>query len=389
MYYPDVTSVFLTLCEACLAVAVAATVFTLIESFFVLRFSTGRHARTGAQPAVTILKPLHGAEPDLLGRLAQFCEQDYAGPMQIVCGVKNESGPAAAVVRQLKADFPGQPIDLAADTRNRGSNRKMSKLLTMLPRARYDTVVLSDSDIVVGPDYLRGITALLATPRVGAVTCLYYGIGEGLWSRLSALATNVHFLPELIMATRLGVARHCCGATIAMRRSALDRIGGFGEFADTLADDYAMGAALRSAGYEIVTAPFLVGHRCFETNARQLVSHQMRVARTIKSIEPIGYAGTFITHPWPLALIGALSGSSPAVLAAAAALVSRLVLCWCVERRFDLPRQSYWLVPLYDMIAFGIYVTSFFGTSVHWRGVDYTVSADGTLIENEAEQTST
>ena len=289
---------------------------------------------------MTVLKPLHGCEPDLSARLARFCEQDYAGPVQVVFGAHNDDAPAIAVAQEIKAKFPDSAIELAVDTRSRGSNRKVSNLINMLSSGRYDTLVLSDSDIVVAPDYLRGVTALLAPPRVGAVTCLYYGIGEGLWQRLSALAINSHFLPQAITGASLGPAKHCCGATIALRRSMLDRIGGFAAFADVLADDYAIGAAVRSVGYDIVTAPFLVGHRCFEDSLRQLVLHQMRVARTIRSIEPIGYAGTIITHPWPLALLGMLSGSSTAALVAAAALASRLALCRCVERRFGLPQAT-------------------------------------------------
>ncbi len=150
-----------------------------------------------------------------------------------------------------------------------------------------------------------------------------------------------------------------------------------------LADDHAIGVAARAAGYDLVTAPFLVGHRCFERSLGELVRHQIRVARTIKSIDPIGYAGTLVTHPWPLALIAMLSGTSAAALVAVTALLARATLCCCVERRFALPRQDYRLMPLHDIVAFGVYVASFFGASVHWRGADYRIDTDGALIEDE------
>jgi ceramide glucosyltransferase len=168
-----------------------------------------------------------------------------------------------------------------------------------------------------------------------------------------------------------------------LRRSTLDRIGGFGALADVLADDHAIGVAIRSEGYDVVTAPFVVGHHCFEGSLRQLIRHQIRVARTIKSIDPIAYAGTIITHAWPLALLALILGSPAAILVAVAVLLSRVILCRCVEWRFDLPRQNYWLIPLQDAIGFGIYVTSFFGATVHWRGADYRVTADGTLLEGQ------
>jgi ceramide glucosyltransferase len=284
----------------------------------------------------------------------------------------------------MKAQFPTDEIEIVVDARSHGANRKISNLINMLPRARHDTIVLSDSDIVVDADYLRGIAPLLAPARVGAATCLYYGIGDGPWSRLSALAINTHFLPQAITAASLGFSQHCCGATIALRRSMLDRIGGFAAFSGVLADDYAIGAAIRTLGYEVATAHFLVGHRCFEASLRDLVLHQIRIARTIRSIAPLGYAGTIVTHPWPLALLGVLSGGSTAVLVAAIAVISRLTLCRCVEWRFGLSQQNYWLVPLHDVVAFAVYVASFFGTAVHWQGSDYRVTADGALREYKA-----
>jgi ceramide glucosyltransferase len=356
----------------------------LVAAACVLGFPGEEMADFGPPPPVTVLKPLHDSEPGLPARLAAFYGQDYGAPIQVLCGAKDHTSPAAAVVRAMEVNLPDKSVELIVESRDHGVNRKVSNLINMMPRVRHDTLVLSDSDIVVGPGYLRALTALLASPRVGAVTCLYHGIGGvGLWTRLSALAINSQFLPQAITAVSLGLAKPCCGATIALRRSTLDRIGGFGALADVLADDHAIGIAVRSAGYDVVTAPFLVGHHCFEESLRQLVRHQMRVARTIKSIDPVAYAGTIVTHPWPLALLATLSGSRAAVLVAIAVLLSRVMLCRCVEWRFGLPRQNYWLIPVHDVIAFAVYVTSFFGATVYWRGADYRVAADGTLIEGQ------
>jgi ceramide glucosyltransferase len=380
---PGLASLLLSLGSICLAVAFVGCIFTLVEAAFVVGFSDKEPARTDAEPAVTVLKPLHGAEPDLADRLAALCRQHYGGPVQVVCGAQGDLAPATAVVGEVNSKFPDR-IELVADQRSHGANGKVSNLINMLPRARYDTIVLSDSDIVVERDYLRRIVALLGEPDVGAVTCLYHGIGgAGLWSRISALATNSHFLPQAITALGLKLGKPCCGATIALRRSMLDRIGGFHAFADVLADDYAIGVAVRAAGYDVKAAPFLVGHRCFEGSLREFMRHQIRVARTIRSIDPIGYAGTILTHPLPLALLGMLSGGITATLLTVAVLASRVTLCRCVERRFGLPRQSYWLIPLQDVLVFGVYVASFFGATVNWQGVDFRVAGDGTLIEEQ------
>jgi ceramide glucosyltransferase len=379
---PGLVSLAMSLCDICLAVAFVGCIFTLVEAGFVLAFSAEQPTSADAPP-VTVLKPLHRAEPDLAQRLAALCQQDYAGPVQIVCGARGDLAPATAAVREVNAAF-ADAIELVADQRSHGTNGKVSNLANMLPRARYDTIVLSDSDIVVERDYLRRVVALLAEPDVGAVTCLYYGIGSGgFWSRISALATNTHFLPQAITALGLRLGKPCCGATLALHRSMLDRIGGFAAFADALADDYAIGAAVRAAGYEVKAAPFVVGHRSFEGSLREFMRHEVRIARTIRSIDPLGYAGTILTHPLPLALLGMLSGGITATLLMLAAVASRVTLCRCVERRFGLPRQNYWLLPLQDVLVFGVYVASFFGARVHWQGVDFRVAGDGTLIEEQ------
>jgi ceramide glucosyltransferase len=381
---PDLTTFVISLCDICLAAAFVGCLLMLFESAFVLGFLGQAPVADGAEPAVTVLKPLEGAEPGLQARLEAFCRQDYGGSIQVLCGARDAAAPAVPAVRGMQRQDPDQGIELHVDSRRYGSNRKVSNLINMLPRARHDVIVLSDSDIVVQPGYLRAVAALLARPDVGAVTCLYHGIGgDGLWSRLSALAINTHFLPQAITGLAVKVTKPCFGATIAMRRSTLERIGGFAPFADELADDYAIGLAVHAAGKDVITASFLVGHRCFEGSLRQLMRHQIRVARTIKNIDPIGYAGTIITHPWPLALLGMLSGSTAAALVAVAALASRVALCRCVERRFGLRRENAWLIPLQDIFAFAVYVTSYFGATVHWRGADYRVAADGTLIEED------
>ncbi len=380
----DAASLPVFLGDAFLALAIIGCLFTVLACFCVVGFPNPKLNSISAPPAVTVLKPLHGFEPEIAGLIAALCRQNYPAPVQIVCGTQRPDSPAVAAIRAITADFPDLEIEVAVEPRSRGTNRKVSNLINMLPRARHDTLVLSDSDIAVEPDYLRSLTSLLAAPRVGAVTCLYHGIdGEGLWARFSALAINAQFLPHAIVAVSLGLAKPCFGATIALRRSVLERIGGFTALADVLADDHAVGVAVRSAGYEVVTAPFLVGHHCFEESFRQLFRHQMRVARTIKSIDPVAYAGTIVTHPWPFALLALLGGDPAAIMVAIAVLVARVTLCRCVEWRFGLPRQNYWLIPLHDLIAFTVYATSFFGATVHWRGADYRVAPNGSLIEGQ------
>jgi ceramide glucosyltransferase len=348
-----------------------------------MRFRRGRTIRDRCTSPVTILKPLHGAEPRLFAQLASFCNQDYGGPVQLVFGAHDQADPAILVVKRLEEALAGKNIDLKVDPRKHGSNPKVSNLVNMMPLARHDVVVIADSDIQVGPNYLAEVVGELQRPGVGAVTCLYHGIaGAGFWSRISAIATNTHFLPEVIMALSLRLARPCFGATIAMRRETLNRIGGFSNFANDLAEDYAIGEAVRASGYEVAIPGFSVGHVCVEGDLRALLAHQMRFARTIRGIDPIGYAGSIITHPLPLALIGLLLGGAGAALVLAIAFGCRLLLCASIERAFGLAGQPSWLIPVHDVISFAVYVASFFGSTVSWRGNTYRVLSDGRLVED-------
>jgi ceramide glucosyltransferase len=376
-------ALILGLGNLCVAAATIGCVFAVIAAAIALRFGRGQgSSESQPQPSVTILKPLCGQEPALLARLLGFAHQCYAGPMQIVFGSQHRTDPAMDAVKRLQALRPDVAIDVALEPRGFGTNRKVSNLINMMPLARNDVVVLSDSDIEVGPTYLADVVAELQKPGVGAVTCLYHGIaGDGLWSRLSAMSINTYFLPNVVVARSLGLAQPCFGATIALRGETLEEIGGFDAFADTLADDYAIGAAVREAGYEVAIPRFSVGHVCFERTAAELLRHQMRQSRTIRTIDPVGYAGAIITHPFALALIGAVLGSPLGLLVAALAVVCRTVQTIAFERAFALERQPYWLIPFRDLIAFTTFVSGFYGTTVSWRGSRYRVLSDGSVVQ--------
>jgi ceramide glucosyltransferase len=358
--------------------------YLLVVCFLVVSFRP-RERTTGRlhepRSAVTILKPLHGDEADLLTRLGSYCRQEYRASVQMVCGTQDRDDSAIGVVMCLHREYPGNEIELVIDSRNHGHNRKVSNLANMAARARNDILVVADSDIEVGPCYLKDVVARLQRPGVGAVTCPYHGTAKaGVWSELAALSINTHFLPDAVAALTLGLAQPCFGATIALNKELLGRIGGFQAFADCLADDYALGTAIRAKGYDVVVAPFSVGHACLQKDMREFLSQRLRVARTIKALDPVGYLGTVITHPFALALLAAALGSSESIFLAAVALSCRITLCVVVERVFGLARQRYWLLPFHDLLAFAIFVFSFFGTSLNWRGYGYRVKSDGTLI---------
>jgi ceramide glucosyltransferase len=331
-------------------------------------------------PSVTILKPLYGDEPRLFENLASFCGQDHPAPVQIVCGVQNPCDEAIPAVARLKASFPNCDVQLVIDATPHGANRKVANLINMMRHARYDCLIVADSDIAVEPDYLRRVTAALAAPDVGAVTCLYHGVAAaGFWSQMSALAIDAHFLPNVVVGLATGLAKPCFGSTIALTRQRLLEIGGFDVFANRLADDYAMGDVLRARGLRVATSDMLVAHSCAETSFGGLWGHEMRWARTILNIDPLGYVGSLVTHPFGWALLAAATGAPFAGALAAVAIACRMALLNATARSHRLPRPAYWLLPARDLLSFAVFFWSFCGRDLTWRGRNYHIRADGAM----------
>ncbi|MBV9288278.1 MAG: bacteriohopanetetrol glucosamine biosynthesis glycosyltransferase HpnI [Hyphomicrobiales bacterium] len=362
--------------------------YLALASILILRFKAEpAEARPGhAIPVLrplSILVPLCGEDGHLYERLCRLCRQNYAGPIELVCGLQDPDDPAIGIVNAVAAKFSQMRVALRIDAKEHGGNRKISNLMNIAASARTRTLMLVDSDIVVGPDHLSRIVAELEKPGVGAVTCLYHGLGgAGVWSSLSALSINAHFLPSVIVALAVGVARPCFGSTIALPRQILDAIGGLEAFVDCLHDDYAIGQRVREAGYRVAIPRFSVGHVCREESARDLMQNQIRAARTIKMINPVGYTGSIVSHPTAFALPAALLGGAYGVPLLLLALVGRLIVCLSVERAFSLPRQRYWLLPFYDLLFVAVYFASFFGARVSWRGERYRLNGDGTLVHD-------
>ena len=375
---------------AALLLAAIGCAYLITAAILVRRFAPHRTATAPAvASAVTILKPLHGDEPGLFDNLRSFCIQDYGGDIQIVFGVQDPGDGAIAIVERLRKLNPDCDLDLVVDPQAHGLNRKVSNLVNMAPRIRHDVVVLADSDMRVDPGYLARVIAALEEPGIGAVTCLYYGVGvTGTWASLGALIINAHFLPSVIAGLGLGLARPCFGSTMALSREALAAIGGFKPFADCLADDYAMGAALRAHGYDIAIPPFALAHICTQTSFRDLWRHQLRWARTIRSIDAGGYAGSLLSHPFAWALVAVLlgAGSTAALPAGAiviAAIACRMTLVRQVELVYALPPKPYWLVPACDLFSFAVFVISFVNWEVSWRGRRFRMAAGAWTADGE------
>jgi ceramide glucosyltransferase len=333
-----------------------------------------------------VLKPLHGAEPGLYENLRSFVDQDYPA-MQVVFGVRHSADMALPVARALMRNRPEKDLELVVDARTIGSNLKVANLENMLPAASHDFIVLADSDMRVDPHYLGAATAPLRDPRNGLVTCLYKGVPMGgLWSQFGAMQINFAFLPSALLGEMLSTGGGCFGATIALRREVLERIGGFARIRDELADDHRLGDAVRELGLATVLSPYIVENRLAEPSLSSLWRHELRWARTVRAMAPFGFAGSIVTHTVVLALLaGAAAGFS--AIACWLALIScmlRWISAGIIARSLALPIGGLWLLPLRDVLSFAVFIGSFCGRSVLWRDQLFRVEPGGRMtVEGE------
>jgi ceramide glucosyltransferase len=377
-----------TLAYGCAAGAVFGVGYTVLAGALIGRFFARAVSEPSTFPPVTIVKPLHGNEWALLANLSSFCRQDYPGPVQFLFGVHESADPALQTVDELRRLFPEADITVVADTRLYGPNRKISNILNMLPQARHDVLVFADSDVGVGPNYLRNVIGELQKPGVGLVTCAYRGQPDpGFWPRLSAKATNYQFLPGVVTGLALGLARPCFGQTIVMRRDTLEKIGGFTPFVRHLAEDHAIGEAVRLIGEKVVIPPFTISHACVESSAAQLIAHELRWSRTIRRIDPLGHLGSALIHPFAFALLAVIfsAGGWWAWSLALAAICARLALKLLSDRALKQAHRDLWLLPFWDIVSFAIFVASFWSSRVIWRGVSFKVDGDGLLSAAQDE----
>jgi ceramide glucosyltransferase len=336
-----------------------------------------RRAGDAAVPAepVTVLKPLHGDEPRLADNLRSFVDQRWDAPVQHLAGVGRPDDGAVPTARALG-------LELVIDGTRHGTNAKIGNLINMGAHARHDLIVLSDSDMVAPPTYLSQVAAALARPGVGAVTCLYRGRGDaGPWSRVAAAGISYQFLPSVLVGLRLGLAKPCMGSTIALRRGTLRRIGGFERFADILADDYAIGAAVRAQGLAVAVPPMILVHGCTERSLPAIVRHELRWAATVRQIDLPGYLGMVVTHPLPFALAALMIAPLPGGIAVGAALLSRGWLKARVDRLVGQSTLPAWVLPARDLLSFGVFLLSFAVGSVEWRGSRFGMKRDGRMAE--------
>lgn len=336
-------------------------------------------------PGITVFKPLKGLEPLSRECLTSFLTQDYH-PYQVLFGVRDPDNPVVALLQELPRAHPRCDLEIVICDEDLGLNPKISTLRQLLPRARYDLLVIADADVKVRPDYLAQVAAAFREPGVGLVSCPYRaGRPQTLGAALEALTIAADFIPSVAVAQTVEDIRFALGATMALTRQALSAIGGFAPLADFLADDYQLGLRVAQTGLQVKILPYVVETNNPEMSFKDYLAHQLRWARTYRVCRPRGYLAYGITHAlvYSLAILLAAGLAPWAWGLAAATLALRAAVVGFSEHlclKGDLPRWGFGLLPLKDLFSFGLWLASFLGNRVSWGDRDFRVNPEGKLV---------
>jgi ceramide glucosyltransferase len=373
---------------SCVAISIGYYIAASLAALrFAIRVSSPAPPVPETAPRVAILKPLRGLTEDLRNKIISYLELDYAS-VGYYFGVSDNRDRAAEVPTSLRDSYPQKQITLVVGAEPGCSNRKVAKLIAMaeqVPDA--DIIVIGDADIAVDSDHLRRLVGeLAADPKKGVISCMYRARPSGsLASRLEALSVNTDFTPMVMLSAAVEPVRYALGATIAIKRAALEQIGGFHAIKDYLADDFHLGKLAADHNWDIGLSSSIVTTVAHERTFGDFWNHQLRWARTYRTTRPLSLA-TITTHGpfWGLILLLASRGSYFAVALFLFLIAARLAMSTLMLRNvLRLPElmRDVWLVPLKDLCMTGIWFTSLFGNQVEWAGRRLEILANGTIRE--------
>jgi ceramide glucosyltransferase len=339
-------------------------------------------------PRLSLLKPLHGYEPELESRLEGFFRQDYPSYEILFCA-RNQGDAGMQVARRVAQRYPHVPVQFLTTGEPAYTNAKVSSLELMGLAAEAEILVISDSDVRVSPSYLREVAAPFSDPIVGLVTCLYRGVADGksLWSKLEATAMSVEMAAGVLVAEWIEGMQFALGPTMAVRRSCVEEIGGFGTLGRYCADDFVLGNRIAAHGHKVVLSHHVIDHVVLNEGLWQSIKHQIRWMKSTRFSRPKGHLGTALTFGVPFGLLTcamAVSLGMPQLGLAALAwsVVSRMLLAamvgGAVAREGNLPRTVL-LYPLRDLMGFGFWAASYASNKIEWRGEVFELLRDGVM----------
>ena len=380
--------------DAILAVAALPFIYYLLVIFSGLRFFlTSRQSHpVGFQPPVSILKPVRGLDPEAYENFASFCRQDYGSPgnYEIVFCLGSDADPALPVIERVMRDFPEHQIQLVYASSEGAANDKVAKLVRLNEAARFEHLVLCDSDVRVKPDYLRSVVAPLAEPGCGAVTCFYAPEGTGsLAERLHTLGMLADFYAGILVAWLLDGVKFAFGTTIATTKSAVASFGGFEALQNRPADDLLIGRLIGEQGYDVVLSRYTVHTREDYPAIGDLFPKRLRWMVVMRHMRPWGHLGLLFTHGIFWLFVALLADPSWTTLGifGGGYLAARMVILWLIGKwglKQPLRASDYAMLAAWDALGFAIWASSFFRNNLRWRQGAYCLR-DGKLVPAEPE----
>ena len=342
-------------------------------------------------PPVTILKPVHGLEKNQRESLRSSCLQDYP-EFQVVYSVQDLNDPAIPLLKEIQQEFGETKVSVAIENIRVGTNGKINNLLGALPYARHDILVISDSDVSLTPDYLRAIVAPLADPEVGGVCTLYKATCANRWfEKMELLTFNADFIPSVIFSHVSGASKFCIGASLALRRSTLNEIGGLESLSDYLVEDYEIGRRIWTSGKRIDVVPYFVEIVVDYKNFSHWWNHQVYWDQNLRAARPVGFFASIIIRSVPFALFfaalrpGEVSGFTVLAATLGIRLLTTAGIMWWGFKDYE-GLKSLLLLPLRDVAALVSWFLSFTKRKVLWRGSEFILTRDGRLISKQSKQ---
>jgi ceramide glucosyltransferase len=370
---------------------VTSTGYLVLVTLAAARFRRGRTVAAcdaTAYPPVTLLKPLCGLEPGLEAHLTSFFEQQYPS-FEIIFGARRADDPGLKLARRISDRYPSVPVKMVVTGEPRHPNAKVCSLVEMYARAAHDYLIISDSDVKVGPNYIAEVVQPLLDRKNGLVTCLYRGLPtSGLWSKLEALGMSVEMTSGAIVANLLEGMKFALGPTMAIRRDALDLVGGFEPLAEYCADDYVLGRNVAESGRQVVMSHHVIDHVVINRSFACSMRHQIRWMKSTRFSRCAGHAGTVLTFAMPFGMLGLLAAGALHQWALgaglfAAAYLNRVAMAivtgWGVVRDRRALRLA-WSYPLRDLMGFAFWCASYSGGRILWRDEWYRLESCGRMV---------
>lgn len=374
------------LSEAMLVIAAIPFVYYGIAVYSSWRYFQKRPKALGPSfaPPVSILKPIRGLDPDAHENLASFCRLDYP-EYEIVFCVDADDEAVLDVLDQIQREFPERRIRVLHGSGRVATNDKVAKLARLVNDAEYEVVVISDSDVRVRPDYLRQVVAPLESPNIGAVTCFYIPTELATFTdHLQSIGMMSDFYAGILVAWQLDGVKFALGPTIATTRTRLAAFGGYAELENRPADDLLVGRLIAEQGYEIELLRYTIETVCDYGSLSDLLHKRLRWIVVMRHMRPWGHLGLLLTQglPWSLVAVAVHPSAALACGFLGAYLFSRIAMTWIIGVH-GLRQPGLWkqmpLIPVWDGVAFAIWLTSFGRSSIRWRGADYHIR-DGRLV---------